>query len=112
MSDYYKVVAENRKAFHDYNIIEDYRAGLVLAGQEVKSLRVGRINLKDSFGRVESGEIWVYNMHISPYERASKSIDPYRKRKLLLSRQELRKILSIPCNRMDCNYINMVYNER
>lgn len=93
MAKYYKVAAENRKAFHDYHIIETFSAGLILSGYEVKSLRLGRVNLKDSFGRVESQEIWLYNMHISPYERADKGIDPYRKRKLLLKRPELNKII-------------------
>jgi len=90
---YYKVIAENRKAFHDFHILDTFKAGIVLKGQEVKSLRLGHVNLKDSFGRVESGEIWLYNMHISPYERGMEKIDPDRRRKLLFDRQELRKIV-------------------
>lgn len=90
---YYKVISDNRKAFFDYHILDTYRAGIELLGSEVKSLRAGKVNLHDSFARVESGEVWLYNMHISPYERASEKIDPYRKRKLLLKRDELRKIV-------------------
>ena len=93
MSKFYKVIAENRKAYYDYNIIETYQAGIVLSGSEVKSLRLGKINLKDGFARVESGEIWLYNTHIGTYERSSDKLDPYRQRKLLLKKQELRKII-------------------
>ena len=93
MDKYYKVVAENRKAYHYYHILEVYSGGLALRGSEVKSLRGGRANLGDSFGRVESGEIWLYNMHISLYERAQEKVDPYRKRKLLFTKQELRKLI-------------------
>ena len=93
MPKYYKVIAENRKAYHDYTILETVQGGIVLSGAEVKSLRLGRANLKDSFGRVESNEIWLYNMHISPYDRSSEKLDPYRARKLLFNKQELRKII-------------------
>lgn len=90
---YYKVAAENRKARFDFNILEVYRAGLVLTGNEVKSIRSGRVNLKDSFGRVEKGEIWIYGMHISPYATADKrKIDPLRRRKVLLQRREVVKL--------------------
>lgn len=91
MGKYYKLIAENRKAFHDFNILETLSCGLALLGSEVKSIRAGRVHLKDSFARVESHEIWLYNMHISPYERSSEKLDPYRKRKLLLQRHELNK---------------------
>ena len=93
MEKYYKVIAENRRAFFDFHIMETYHAGISLSGSEVKSLRLGRANLKDAFARVESGEVWLYNMHISPYERSSEKIDPYRKRKLLLKQVELRKVV-------------------
>lgn len=90
---FYKVAAENRKAYHDFSIIETYQCGIVLLGSEVKSIRLGRVNLKDSFGRVENGELWLYNMHVNPYERSSQKLDPYRKRKLLVNSRELRKIV-------------------
>ncbi len=93
MEKYYKVIAENRKAFFDFHILDTFTAGLVLKGSEVKSLRLGRVTIKDSFARVESGEIWVYNMHINPYERSTEKVDPYRKRKLLVSALELRRIV-------------------
>ena len=94
MAKYFKVVAENRKARFDYSILETYKAGLILEGSEVKSIRVGKVNLKESFGRVENGEIWIYGMHISPYEAADKrKIDPIRPRKTLLKKRELVKLI-------------------
>lgn len=93
-SKYYKVAAENRKARFDFNILETYKAGLVLTGNEVKSIRLGRINLKDSFARAEKGEIWIYNMHISPYSSADqRKIDPLRRRKVLLQKREMVKLI-------------------
>lgn len=92
MPKYFKLIAENRQAFFDYHILETYRAGIELLGSEVKSLRLGRVNLKDSFARVEKGQVFLYNMHISPYEKARSGLDPLRKRKLLLNRLELRKL--------------------
>ena len=78
---YYKVAAENRKARFDYNIIDVYKAGLVLTGNEVKSIRSGRVNLQDSFARVERGEIWIYGLHISPWSTAYQAkINPLRQR--------------------------------
>ena len=89
-----RIVAENRKALHDYHILETFEAGLVLQGTEVKSIREGRVNLRDSFARVEGGEIWVYNIHISPYShRGYADHEPTRRRKLLLNRQEIRKLI-------------------
>lgn len=94
MTKYFKVVAENRKARFDYNILETYKAGLVLEGSEVKSIRLGRVNLKDSFGRVEKQEVWIYGMHISPYPTADKrKINPTRPRKALLKKRELLKLV-------------------
>jgi len=91
---YYKVAAENRKARFDFNIIEVYKAGLVLTGNEVKSIRRGQVNLQDSFGRVEREEVWIYNMHVSPYSSADQSkIDPIRRRKVLLQKRELVKLI-------------------
>lgn len=91
---YYKIAAENRKARFDYHIIEVYKAGMVLSGSEVKSIRLGKINLSDGFGRVEKGEIWLYGLHISPYSQADqKKIDPIRPRKALLQKQQILKLI-------------------
>lgn len=89
-----RVVSENRKALHDYHILETFEAGVVLQGTEVKSIREGRVNLRDSFARVEAGEVFVYNIHISPYSnRGYADHEPTRRRKLLLHRQEIRKLI-------------------
>ena len=89
-----KNIAENRKAFHDYHILETFEAGVALLGTEVKSIREGSVNLRDSFARVEGGEVWIYNVHISPYShRGYADHEPTRKRKLLLHRQEIRKLI-------------------
>ncbi|HVN66995.1 MAG TPA: SsrA-binding protein SmpB, partial [Candidatus Sulfotelmatobacter sp.] len=94
MATYYKVAAENRKARFEYTISEVYKAGLVLTGNEVKSLRLGRLNLQDSFGRVENGEVWLYNVHITPYSAADqRKLDPLRRRKVLLQKRELLKLV-------------------
>jgi SsrA-binding protein len=88
-----RVVARNRKARHEYEILEEYEAGLVLRGAEVKSLRDGRASFMDSFARLEQGEVWLHNLHISPYEKASiDAPDPTRARKLLLHRREIDRI--------------------
>jgi len=93
MPRYKKIVAENRKARFEYHIFETYEAGIVLKGNEVKSLRMGRVNLKDSFARVDKGQIFLYGMHISPYEFARKEgADPLRTRKLMLNKAEIRKL--------------------
>ena len=89
-----KNIAENRKAFHDYHILETFEAGVALLGTEVKSIREGNVNLRDSFARVESGEVWIYNVHINPYShRGYSDHEPTRRRKLLLHRQEIRKLI-------------------
>jgi SsrA-binding protein len=89
-----RVIAENRKALHDFHILETFEAGVVLQGTEVKSIREGRVNLRDSFARVEGGEIFVYNVHISAYShRGYADHEPTRRRKLLLNRQEIRKLI-------------------
>jgi SsrA-binding protein len=83
----------NRKARHDYHILETYEAGIALSGTEVKSLRQGRGNLKDSFARIENGEILLYDMHISPYEKGNiYNKDPLRPRKLLMHRREIDRL--------------------
>ncbi len=87
-------IAENRKAFHDYHLLETFEAGVALLGTEVKAIREGRVNLRDSFGRVEDGEVFLYNVHISPYShRGSSDHEPTRRRKLLLHRQEIQKLI-------------------
>src|SRR3954470_6654175 len=87
-------VAENRKAFHDYHLIETFEAGLVLLGTEVKAIREGQVNLRDSFARVEGGEVFLYNVHISPYShRGYADHEPLRRRKLLLHKSEIRKLI-------------------
>lgn len=89
-----KIVANNKKAFHDYLIIEKYNAGMVLTGTEIKSIRKGAINLKDGFAKIEDNEVWLYNTHINPYEQGNRfNPDPARKRKLLLNKNEILKML-------------------
>ena len=89
-----KMIANNKKAYHDYFILETYEAGISLAGTEVKSLRMGKCSIKESFIRREHGEVFVYGMHISPYEKGNIfNKDPLRVRKLLLHRQEINKLL-------------------
>ena len=87
-------IAENRKAFHDYHLLETFEAGMVLLGTEVKAIREGRVNLRDSFARVEDGEVFLYNVNISPYShRGYAEHEPLRRRKLLLHRDEIRKLI-------------------
>jgi len=87
-----RVIANNKKAYHFYEIIKTKEAGIELKGSEVKSIREGKINLKDAYGKVKNGEIFLYNMHISPYKDASFQVDPERPRKLLLHKYEIRRI--------------------
>src|SRR5207249_7804917 len=85
-------VAETRKAAHDYHLLETFEAGIVLVGTEVKAIREGNVNLRDSFARVEDGEVFLYNVNISPYShRGYAEHEPLRRRKLLLHREEIRK---------------------
>jgi len=87
-------VAENRKAYHDFHLLETFEAGLVLLGTEVKAIREGRVNLRDSFARVEDGEVFIYNVNISSYShRGYADHEPLRRRKLLLHREEIRKLI-------------------
>jgi len=89
-----KLVANNKKAYHDYFIEEKYEAGIALAGTEVKSLRMGKCSIKEAFIRIENGEVWVYGMHVSPYEKGNIfNKDPLRPRKLLLHKKEIWKLL-------------------
>ncbi|MCC6962134.1 MAG: SsrA-binding protein SmpB [candidate division Zixibacteria bacterium] len=88
-----KNIAQNRKARHEYEILDTYETGLVLSGTEVKSLRLGKVQLADSYAVIEAGELWLYHMHITPYEHGSIfNHEPARKRKLLMHKQELRKL--------------------
>ena len=88
-----KIVANNKKARHDFFIESVYEAGLELTGTEIKSIRAGGVNLKDSFAKVQNGEVFVYNMHISPYEHGNRyNSDPLRPKKLLLHKKEIRKL--------------------
>jgi SsrA-binding protein len=90
-----RVIISNRKARHDYFILDALEAGLVLRGTEVKSLRAGNANLQDSYALIKNGEVWLLGMHISPYERGSYlNHDPRRTRKLLLAKREIRKLLA------------------
>lgn len=96
MSKSVKIISTNKKAFHDFTILEKYTAGMVLTGTEIKSIRAGRINLKDGYAHIDNGELWIYKMHISPYEQGNRyNHDPERTRKLLITKQELRKLIGI-----------------
>lgn len=93
-SDGKKIVASNRKARHEYEILETLEAGMVLKGPEVKSLREGKMAFQDAFARIEGEEAWLYSLHISPYEQANRfNEDPTRTRKLLLHRHEIRRLV-------------------
>ena len=88
-----RLIANNKKAYHDYFIEDKYEAGIALAGTEVKSLRMGKCSIKESFLRIENGEVYIYGMHISPYEKGNIfNKDPLRVRKLLLHDYEIRKL--------------------
>lgn len=89
-----KTVAQNKKARHDYFIEDTFEVGLVLTGTEVKSIRQGKVNLKDSFARIRDGELYIINMHISPYEQGNRfNQDPTRTRKLLMHKREINRLL-------------------
>lgn len=89
-----KLIVSNRKARHEYHVLDTWEAGIVLQGTEVKALRQGRANLQDCFARLDRGELWLYNLHISPYEQGNRfNHDPLRPRKLLMHRNQLRKLV-------------------
>jgi SsrA-binding protein len=89
-----RVVTKNRRARHEYHVLQTWEAGLVLQGTEVKSLREGKANLADAYARMDGGELWLYNMHVSPYEAGNRfNHDPLRRRKLLMHRGELRRLV-------------------
>lgn len=88
------LIADNRKALYEYHVLDTFETGIVLLGTEVKGIREGHANLRDSFARVEAGEVWLYNVHINPYShRGYVDHDPRRRRKLLLHRDEIRKLI-------------------
>lgn len=88
-----RVVASNRKAYHDYTIEDTIEAGIVLIGSEIKSIRAGRANLRDGYAAIENGEVWMHNVHIAPYDPASRyGHEPRRKRKLLLHKREIARL--------------------
>ncbi len=90
----YRVIARNKKARHDFFIEETYETGIILKGTEIKSIREGKVNLKDSFAMVENGEVFLYNMHVSPYSHGNReNHEPERKRKLLLNKSEIRSLI-------------------
>ena len=88
-----RIITDNRKAYHDYHVLETMEAGVALLGTEVKAIREGRVNLRDSYARIENGEVWLMNVHISPYSHTGYAHhDERRQRKLLLHRHEIRKL--------------------
>ena len=87
-------MANNKKAYHDFFIEETYEAGIVLTGTEIKSVRQGKVSIKESYARIRDGEMMLYGMNISPYEQGNRfNVDPLRERKLLLHKQEIRKLI-------------------
>lgn len=94
MNETVKVISQNKKAYHDYFIEEKYECGIELCGTEVKSLRLGQVNIKDSYASIDNGEVWLKGMHISPYEKGNIfNRDPIRERKLLMHKFEIRKLI-------------------
>lgn len=89
-----RVIATNRKAYHDYEVVESLEAGMVLTGTEIKSIRDGRVNLRDGFAVIREGEVWLLNVHIAPYHHGNReNHDPLRERKLLLHRREINRLV-------------------
>lgn len=108
-----KLVANNKKARHDYFIDEVYEAGIALTGTEIKSVRAGKVSLEESFAKIEKGEMIIYGMNISPYEQGNRyNVDPLRPRKLLLHKQEIRKLIGYTTQQgMTIVPLNMYINE-
>ncbi|MBA4603657.1 SsrA-binding protein SmpB [Thermoactinomyces mirandus] len=91
-----KVISKNRKAFHDYEIEDQFEAGIVLTGTEIKSIRKGSVNLRDAYARIDRGEVFLLGMHISPFEQGNRyNVDPIRTRKLLMHRKEIDKLAGL-----------------
>lgn len=108
-----KLVANNKKARHDYFIEEVYEAGIVLTGTEIKSVRAGKVSIKESYAKIEKGETIIYGMNISPYEQGNRfNVDPLRPRKLLLHKKEIRKLLGYTAQKgLTLVPLNMYINE-
>ncbi len=108
-----KLVANNKKARHDYFIEEVYEAGIVLTGTEIKSVRAGKVSIKESYAKIEKGEMIIYGMNISPYEQGNRfNVDPLRPRKLLLHKKEIRKLLGYTAQKgLTLVPLNMYINE-
>lgn len=88
------LIADNRRAHHEYHILETFETGIALTGTEVKSLRMGRANLADSFARIEQGEVWLHHMHVAPYTHGNRyNVDPMRPRKLLMHKREIARLI-------------------
>jgi len=94
--DNIKTIAVNKKAYHDYHILESYEAGLALKGSEIKSIRLGRVNIKDAYAKPEGGELWLYNSHIAAYQAGGfDSHEPDRRRKLLMHRNQIAELAAV-----------------
>ena len=94
MSESIKLISQNKKAFHDYFIEDTYECGIVLSGTEVKSIRLGQVNVREAYASIENGEVWLKSMHISPYEKGNIfNREPLRERKLLMHKYEIRKLI-------------------
>ena len=108
-----KIIVNNKKARHDYFIEETYEAGLVLTGTEIKSIRNGKVSIKESYAKIEKGELYIYGMHISPYDQGNIfNVDPLRTRKLLLHKKEINKIMGqIKLNGLTLVPLNIYINE-
>lgn len=109
-----KTVTVNRKARHDYEILETYEAGIVLTGPEVKSVRQGKVSLSEAYARVNKGELWLYNMHIAPYDPVlQRNYDPRQPRKLLMHRREIDRLMGLTQQRgLTLVPLRVYFNER
>ena len=109
-----KIIANNKKARHDFFIEEVYEAGMVLTGTEIKSIRQGKVNIKESYAKIEHSELIIHGMHISPYEQGNRfNVDPLRPRKLLLHKREIRKLIGLTTMKgLTLIPLNIFINER
>lgn len=109
-----KIIATNRKALHDYNVLNTYEAGIMLKGSEVKSLRQGAVSLSDAYGEIRNGEIYLFNLHISPYKCTTHvKLDPKRNRKLLLKKGEIKRLYGLVQQRGNTLIpLKIYFNER
>ncbi len=89
-----KLIASNRKARHEYQVLDQFETGIALTGPEVKSIRAGKVSFQDAFARIDGGELWLHSLHIAPYEQANRwNVDPLRTRKLLMRKDQIRKLV-------------------